>query len=305
MPDLKHESPISVRHLEVRYGRTVAVAGVDLEVKSGQVYALLGRNGAGKSSLVRCLLGQQRATAGRAALLGHDSWKERARVMTRVGVVPETPDAPPAMTAVDLDAFGARLYQRWDSGGLRARLRSAGIPLDVPFARLSRGERGQLVLGLALAQQPEVLILDDPTLGLDAAARRALLAELVGDLADRGTTVLLASNDLSGVEAIADRVGILRGGALVVEDDLESLKTRFWCLAYRHRGDAEPPAAIAAALGGGEIVRRRRLGWREELVVTGVAVPGPDLAEGEATVESMSLEEIFLALCGPAEGGVT
>ena len=220
------ENPIAVERLTVRYGGHVAVHEVTLSVPPGSVYALLGRNGAGKSSLVRCLLGQQKPSGGRATLLGFEAWKERAEVMRRTGVVPEEPDAPPSMTAPRIAAFCARLYPSWDGAGLEERFRRFEIPREVPFGRLSKGQKGLVSLALALGHGPEVLILDDPTLGLDVVARKALLEELVGDLADRGTTVFLTTHDLAGVEGIADRVGILRDGRLVVDEEMETLKLK-------------------------------------------------------------------------------
>src|SRR5207244_4282434 len=134
----------------------------------------------------------------------------RARLLSRVGVVPEDPDAPPSMTAPALGAFSAGLYPSWDSKGFSDRLARFSIPLDVPFGKLSKGQKGQVQLALALAPSPDLLILDDPTLGLDAVARKAVFEELVDELADRGTTVFLTTHDLAGVERMADRVGILK-----------------------------------------------------------------------------------------------
>ncbi len=223
---VERAAPIVVEGLTVRYGRKLAVDNVSLRVEPGAVYALLGRNGAGKSSLVRCLLGQQRPDRGRVSLLGLDAWRDRAAAMRRTGVVPEEPDAPPGMNVKGLAGFCARLYPTWDTAAVDARLTRFDIPRDVPFGRLSKGQKGLVSLALALGHSPELLVLDDPTLGLDVAARRALFEELVGDLADRGTTVLMTTHDLAGVEGIADRVGILRDGRLVVDEELEALKLR-------------------------------------------------------------------------------
>jgi ABC-2 type transport system ATP-binding protein len=219
--------PIVVEGLTVRYGRRTAVDRVSLAVPEGSVYALLGRNGSGKSSLVRCLLGEQRPAAGSARLLGRDVWSERAAVLREVGVVPESPEAPPSMTALQLSRFCAPLYRAWDDAGLRERLERFRVPLDLPFGQLSRGQKTQVSLSLALASGPRTLVLDDPTLGLDPLARRSVFEELVVDLADRGTTVLLTSHDLAGVETIADRVGILDNGALLLDEETEGLKRRF------------------------------------------------------------------------------
>ena len=189
--------------------------------------SLLGRNGAGKSSLVRCLLGEQRPGSGNVRLLGGDVWRERAALLREVGVVPEEPDAPPSMNARQLARFCSRLYPSWDQAGLEARLERFGVPADVPFGQLSKGQKGQVILSLALAGSPRLLILDDPTLGLDPVARRAVFDELIVDLADRGTTVFLTSHDLAGVEGIADRVGVLRDGHLLVNEEMDTLKQRF------------------------------------------------------------------------------
>lgn len=212
--------------LTVRYGATVAVDDVTVEIRRGDVYALLGRNGAGKSSLVRCLAGVCRPDAGRVSLLGHDAWRERARAMRRVGVVPEEPDAPPTVSVERLVRFCARVHGDWDADAVRSRVDGLGIDRATPFGALSKGQRKLVSLALALGHRPEVVLLDDPTLGLDVAMRRALYEEIVGELADRGSTVLVTTHDLAGIEGIADRVGILVDGRLVVDERLDELKAR-------------------------------------------------------------------------------
>lgn len=286
-------SLIEVAALTVRYGRRTALDSVSFTVPEGSVYALLGRNGAGKSSLVRCLLGEQRPESGRAALLGRDVWRERASLLAEVGVVHETPDAPPAMTAVQLSRFCSRLYPRWDATGLSERLRRFGIPEDIAFGKLSRGQRGQVALGLALAAGPRLLILDDPTLGLDPLARRSVFEELIGDLADRGTTVFLTSHDLAGVEGIADRVGILHEGRLVLDEEMETLKRRF------RRISLPAGEAAAARLESLTPVAVASRGWRIEAVVSNWDDERSVLPAGEPVeISALTLEEIFLALVG-------
>ena len=219
--------PVACEALHVRYGRQVVLDGVSFVVPAGSVYALLGRNGAGKSSLVRCLAGQQRATAGAARLFGVDSWWGREALMARVGLVPEEPDAPPELSPAGLLSLTARLHPRWDLDGARQRLQRFGVPLRTPFGRLSKGQKGAVMLALALGHAPLLLILDDPTLGLDVVARDAVFRELIGELADRGTTVLVTTHDLAAIEGIADRVGILHEGRLVVDEPLEAIKDRY------------------------------------------------------------------------------
>jgi ABC-2 type transport system ATP-binding protein len=224
--DTSADCPIVIDDLTVRYGRVTALDRVSLRVARGTVYALLGRNGAGKSSLIRSLLGQQKPSGGRIRLHGLEPWAQRRRAMEHTGVVPEDPDAPPAMTVKRIAAFCARLYPSWDASAVDERLRRYEIPPALPFGRLSKGQKGLVALALALGHSPAVLVLDDPTLGLDVAARRSLFEEVVGDLADRGTTVILTTHDLPGVEGIADRVGILKEGRLIVDEAIETLKER-------------------------------------------------------------------------------
>ena len=245
---------VALRGLTVRYGRTRVLDDVSFEVAPASVYALLGRNGTGKSSLLRCLLGQQRPSAGEARLFGQDAWRFRQRLMERVGYVPEEPDAPPEFTARELVGFCGRLNRRWDEAAVMQRLARFRVPLTIPFRRLSKGQKGAVMLALALGHDPELLLLDDPTLGLDVVARRAVFSEVIGELADRRTTVLVTTHDLAGVEGVADHVGILHAGRLVLDGALEALKAErgasleeiFAAVAGERAGDAAPHGGEAA-----------------------------------------------------------
>jgi ABC-2 type transport system ATP-binding protein len=296
---------IAARALSVRYGKRLALDGLSLAVPPGSVYALLGRNGAGKSTLVRCLLGEHRPASGDVLLLGRDVWQERAAVLAEVGVVPEEPDAPPGMTAPQIARFCSRLYPRWDAKGLAERLERFGVPDDVPFGRLSKGQKGQVALALALAPSPRLLMLDDPTLGLDPAARHAFFGELIGELADRGTTVFLTTHDLAAVEGIADRVGILQAGKLLLDDEMESLKRRFRRISF----PGQEAAAIAERSRELELfapVAVAARGWAVEAVVSKYDEGQFDhfqRRDGRRfEVSSLTLEEIFLALVGETRG---
>lgn len=285
---------LSVEGLAVRYGPRTVLDGVSFAVPRGSVFALLGRNGVGKSSLVRCALGQQKPTQGAVRVFGEDAWGSRSRAMARIGVVPEEPDAPPDMTARELLAFCAPLYPTWDDAAARGRLERSGVPLGVRFGRLSKGQKGAVMLALALAAAPELLILDDPTLGLDAVARRALYDELIGDLADRGTTALVTTHDLDGIEPIADHVAILHGTHLVVSEDLDALKGRFRRIRCGAGSFAWEPFDATMAVDrdwGREAVVSN---FTEERLEAFLARTGASDVE----VGALSLEEIFLGVAG-------
>jgi len=301
------EPVVKIDGLTVCYGKLTAVDDLSLEVSKGAVYALLGRNGSGKSSTVRCVLGQQRPTSGRTRILGFDSWKGRRRAMERVGVVPENPDVPPDTTADRVEKFMARVTPFWRSADYFDRLESLGVPRKQRFARLSKGQQRQLALALALAGSPRLLVLDDPTLGLDAVARRKLYEELIGELADRGTTVFLTTHDLAGVEGIADLVGVLHGGSLLVNEKLDVLKARYCRLVWTAT-DEVPRERIEAGLQHLGPVGAGLAAGASEAVVEKFSEFGFDRFRQEAPVEvmrvdSLSLEEIFVALCGAEPGG--
>jgi len=215
---------LEIERVSVRYGRVLAVDDLSLRLDPGTVFALLGRNGAGKSSLFRCLAGQHRADAGTIRIAGHDAWRERAVAMKRVGVVPEDPDAPPSLTVARVVDYCAAVDPDWNRAAVRERLGRHHLPLDRRFGELSKGQKKLVSLALALGHEPQLLLLDDPTLGLDVAMRRVLYEEIVGELADRGATILVASHDLAGIEGIADRVGFMKDGRLIAAAGLDELK---------------------------------------------------------------------------------
>jgi ABC-2 type transport system ATP-binding protein len=295
------ESVVEIDHLTVRYGRAVAVDDVALHIERGTVYALLGRNGAGKSSLIRCLLGQRKADGGTLRLFGADAWTRRAALMQRVGVVSEEADAPPEMSVAALARFCSSLYARWDQPAFEARMRAFGVPLTSRFGALSKGQKKQVSLALALAMSPDLVVLDDPTLGLDVVARKALFEEVIGELADRGITVFVTTHDLAGVETFADRVGIMKGGRLVLDEEADALRSRF----RRVRFAAQQVALEAGGLAATAV---RSWGSGAEAIVSNyddIAFERFRTTSGTnaADIAPMSLEEIFIAVSGENAGG--
>lgn len=296
----KYGPVADVENLTVRFGLTTAVDEASFVVERGEVYALLGRNGSGKSTTVRCILGQLKPSSGQVSIFGCDSWTGRRAVMERVGVAPEVSDIPPEMTALQVSRFAAPLYARWDHQAFMDRLDRFGVDPGRRFLRLSKGQRKQVGLALALSSCPDFVILDDPTLGLDAVARKALFDELIGELAERGTTVLLTTHDLAGIEGVATRVGVIRLGQMVVDEDLEVLKAGFRRVRFPRAEGGKLPMVQG-------ILCSSTTGDTVDIIVSDfdqtAEMAFRERAGDRLEVSSLSLEEIFIAVSDGAEGG--
>lgn len=282
---------IDVRDLSVSYGKKSVLNNVSFGVRPGEVVALLGENGAGKSTLIRQLLGLEPVRRGNVSIYGKNVWRERARVMTRVGYVPEDADAAPDMTVGVHGDFLRRLYPHWEDAVVSRALERSRVSPKQRFGDLSKGQKKRISLAWALAPSPDLLILDDPTLGLDVVSRKELFEEMIRDLADRGTTVFLTSHDLGGIEAIADRVIILRGGTVALDERVDDLKSRFRKLRFVSPRRAETIPVVERLVP----LRQQQWGNALEVVVSRFDVEAQDEVS-EAEVTAMSLEEIVILL---------
>ena len=217
---------IEVRGVTKQYGSVTALRDLDLTVEKGEVYGFLGPNGAGKSTTIDVLLDFVRPTDGRAQVLGMDAREQGEAIRQRTGVLPDGYRVYDRLTgrrhiefvaeSKEVDAEPAALLDR------------VGIAdaADRPAGGYSKGMSQRLVLAMALVGEPDLLVLDEPTTGLDPNGARQM-RELVREENERGATVFFSSHILAQVEAVCDRVGILQGGELVAEDSVEGLRDRF------------------------------------------------------------------------------
>lgn len=274
--------------------------GLSFRVEPGQVFALLGRNGAGKTTALRILLGFLVPHAGTATVLGHDSRALSSAVRGRIGYVGENHRLYPTMTVADAVAFEAATRPTFRVAFVEQALQRCGLKGDQRIPRLSRGQRAQLALVLAVASDPELLVCDDPALGLDVVMRRELLDALIDLLAETGCCVLFSSHFLTDVERIADRVGILHDGALLVDATLDDLRRRVVRCSWSPRAGAAPPT-------GAHVLRVgvRRGGHDLTLLDAPVALLEHLRAHGELSPPAApSLEDLFLDLTGPDRPGI-
>ncbi|HEU5111381.1 MAG TPA: ABC transporter ATP-binding protein [Micromonosporaceae bacterium] len=216
---------IRTRGLTKNYGRRQALRAVDLEVPAGVVFGYLGPNGAGKTTTIRLLAGFLRPTAGNASVCGFDTVRDRERAQSNVGYLPGDFVAYGDLTGEQYLRYLGHLRGgvRWPAvADLAGRL---DLDLDARIGTLSHGNRQKVGIVQAFMHRPRVLILDEPTSGLDPLVQREFLG-LVREARDRGGTVFLSSHVLYEVEAVADMVGILRQGQLVVVESVDKLKAR-------------------------------------------------------------------------------
>src|SRR6478672_9932990 len=209
--------------LTKRYGSTLALDGLDLEVHPEEVYGYLGPNGAGKTTTIRLLLGLHRPTAGRAELFGIDAWADPVAAHRRVAYVAGEPSLWPGLTGAETLEYLGRLHGSTDAAYRDALVERFQLDPNRKVRALSKGNRQKVQLIAAFATRADLLVLDEPTSGLDPLMEMAF-RETVREAKERGQTVFLSSHILSEVDALCDRIGILRDGRLVDEGSLAELR---------------------------------------------------------------------------------
>lgn len=221
-PDDRATPAVSCKELVVRYGRRTAVDRVSFTAERGKVLCILGPNGAGKTSTVECLEGYRRPASGSARVLGMDPVADRRAVVGRIGVMLQRGGVYPMLGPRRALRLFASYYERpEDPEALLDLVRLRGVA-GTPWRHLSGGEQARLSLALALVGRPDVLLLDEPTAGVDPEGRLGV-REVIRDLRDRGACVLLTTHELGEAEGLADRVLVLVGGRIVAEGDPASL----------------------------------------------------------------------------------
>jgi ABC-2 type transport system ATP-binding protein len=219
-----NQPAISIRNLQQGYRRQPVLEDVSLEIPRGETFALLGRNGAGKTTLIRTLLGLLRPRSGTVEVLGLDPFANPQQVRRRIGYLAEDQAMYGWMNAVQIAAFLAPFYPGWDRRLLNDLLDRFEVPRGTKIKHLSKGQNVRLGLALALAHRPELVILDDPALGLDPITRKQFNRDIIEHLQAEGRTVLYSSHLLDEVEPVADAVAILDRGRFVRTGSTEQVQ---------------------------------------------------------------------------------
>src|SRR5438477_12284598 len=283
---------VETRNLGRTFGKFEAVKGVDLTVLKGTVFGLLGVNGAGKSTIIKMIVGHLRPTRGRIRILGRTLEEDLIEIRRRVAYVSENRYLYEWMTVAESIKFTRAFHDTWDDGKATNLLKRFSLPPEKKIKQLSRGNRARLCLLLALAYNPELIILDEPTSGLDPIVRRDFIENIISEISEEGKTVLFSSHIVEEVERVADFVGIINEGEMLLVKSIEEIKSSYKRVRYATNGArpevADVPGVLAIENGRHEQVLTVH-GFGDEtvraLAERGVASP---------EVLPISLEDIFV-----------
>lgn len=289
---------IEIINLSRRYSSKLALDNISLEVPQGAVFGLVGENGAGKTTIIKHVLGMLRAQSGTVRVFGRDPVADPVGVLSSLGYLSEEPDLPGWMTVRELLSYSKSFYSTWDDGYAKELQDDFGLNSSTLIKSLSKGQRARAGLITALAFRPQLLLLDEPSSGLDPIVRRDILGAVIRTIADEGRTVLFSSHLLTEVETVSDRLAMVQQGRIVFSDTMESIKqTHFRAkLILPVMLDSPPELALAldwkgagrdwTALCSGKISEVEA--WAHAAKVKIVSIT------------SASLDEIFLARVSPS-----
>ena len=276
-------------------GGAPVLQGLSWQLLPGQVVGLLGRNGAGKTTLLETLLGLREPQTGRVQLFGEPATAPSDAVRERIGYVPQQSDLFDSFTATQLLAYFRSFYPRWNETKAQGLLSRWDIPPHQRIARLSGGQQQRLSIIRALAHEPDLLVLDEPVASLDPAGRRDFLAELIGQVLERGTTVVFSTHILSDLERVAFHLAFMHGGRIALQAPLDELLDE----VRQFSGPAAEVQSLLRRLGAQSLKRTSLPDGREQVLArlpAGTPLPQPPQWPKGTAAEPVTLEDLFMAL---------
>jgi ABC-2 type transport system ATP-binding protein len=290
------EAIIDIAGVTRRFGATLALDNISLSVPRGVVFGLVGANGAGKTTLIKHVLGLLQAATGSVRVFGRDPVADPVGALGRIGYLSEDNDLPGWMRVGELLRYTQAFYPTWDAAFAEELRQTFALDAAAKIKHLSKGQRARAGLLVALAYRPELLLLDEPSAGLDPIVRRDILSAIIRTIAEEGRTVLFSSHLLDEVERVSDHVALLNRGRIVFSGPLDDVKERHRRLTLRFSEARAQPPAFAGALnwqGGGNEWTALCSGGRDELAAT-VTQLGARIVEEKVP----SLDEILVACVG-------
>jgi ABC-2 type transport system ATP-binding protein len=270
-----------------RYGSFWALRDCSLEIQAGSVTALVGPNGAGKTTLLHLAVGLTDPSAGEVSVLDRSPHQDAAEVLPRIGFVAQEHPLYRGFTVAETFRLGQKLNPSWNADAARARIGALGLPLRKKIGALSGGQRAQVALTLALAKQPELLLLDEPVASLDPLARREFLQTVMEAVAETGMTVILSSHLIADLERVCDHLVILAGGRTQLAGPIEEILAS-------HRLLTGPRDEAGRLAGSHQVVRESHTERQTTLLVRA----NGHVYDAQWELHDLDLEEIVLAYLG-------
>ena len=239
---------VDIRRLTRQFGNKTALDDVSLEVPRGGVFGLIGGNGAGKTTLIKHILGLLKAQAGTVRVFGLDPVQNPVGTLGRIGYLSEDRDLPNWMRVIELMRYTQAFFPNWDESYAEELREAFDLDPNARIKNLSRGQRARAGLLVALAHRPELLVLDEPSSGLDPVVRRDILGAIIRTIADEGRTVLFSSHLLDEVERVADRVAIIHQGRIMLTAPMDEIKETHRRVTLRFGQPLDRPPQLVGAL---------------------------------------------------------
>lgn len=275
-----------------------ALRGLDLQVPAGSIFGFLGRNGAGKTTTIKTLMGLLKSDSGSATVFGIPVEQENrsVEIRSRIGFVTEDKELYPYMTVEQIVRFTRSFFPKWREDLERRYLHMFDLPPAKKIPDLSKGMRSKLMLLLAIARGASLLILDEPTDGLDPAATEDVLRELVALSASEGTTMFFSSHQLGEVETIADHIGIIDQGKMIVAGSLDDMKARYQRITVVFEDRPQPPArwveGVESVRQEGRMVSILASHNVEAIIQQAGSIPGAAVERFPVTLKEIFLEHV-------------
>ena len=289
---------IEIKNLVREFGNKLALDNVSLTIQPGTVMGLVGENGAGKTTPIKHVLGLLKAQKGTVSVFGLDPVLNPEGVLSRIGYLSEEGDLPTWMKVHELMRYSAAFYPTWDDAYAMKLLDEFKLDPGAKLSKMSKGQRSRAGLLVAMAYRPQLLVLDEPSSGLDPIVRKDILGAIIRTIADDGRTVLFSSHLLSEVERVADQISMVKNGKILLSDSLDTVKENH----YRATFLFEKPLSAHPAVEGNLTWSGGGREWNGTFYGDAGQLDSVAHALGAKVVEraSLSLEEIFVAQVGAA-----
>jgi ABC-2 type transport system ATP-binding protein len=284
---------VEIRRVTRQFGNKTALDDVSLSIPRGGVFGLIGGNGAGKTTLIKHILGLLKAQSGTVRVFGFDPVENPVGTLGRIGYLSEERDLPDWMRVGELMRYTQAFFPSWDEGYAEELRQAFDLDSNAKVKNLSRGQRARAGLLAALAHRPDLLVLDEPSSGLDPVVRRDILGAIIRTIAEEGRTVLFSSHLLDEVERVADRVAIIHQGRIMLTSSMDQLKESHRRVTLRFGQSLEQPPSLVGTIscaGQGSEWTYVCSGEGEQLRRAAEAVGATVVDE-----TALSLDEIFVS----------